>query len=136
MQNEPNFHKAQNELNPIPEKELRKLFTPPDNEKRTQYEPNTNPIPENAKMNLTPYKKSNYVKYMTFSPKKNEPNPNPIQTQNEPNLPPQAPCFMPGVLPKPQTGVKPNFGGYMRAGGCFLCEKMAAGGGSHGQVLC
>jgi len=86
-QNEPNSRKAHNELNSIPEKELRKIFTPSDNEKRTQYEPNTNPIPENAKMNLTPYKKSNYVKYMTFRPQKNEPNSNPISAnaKNEPN---------------------------------------------------
>ncbi len=40
MQNEPNFSKARNELNSIPEKELRKIFTPPDDEKRTQNEPN------------------------------------------------------------------------------------------------
>jgi len=80
-QNEPNFHKAHNELNSIPEKDLRKIFTPPENEKQTQFKPNANPITENPKMNLTPYKKSNYVKYMTFSPQKNEPKTNPIQTQ-------------------------------------------------------
>ena len=99
MQNKPNLGKAHNELNSIPEKELRKIFAPPDNEKQTQNKPNSNPISENPKMNLTPYKKSNYVKYMTFSPKET----NPIQTQNEPNFPPQAPGFMPGVLPRPQT---------------------------------
>ena len=44
MQNKPNFGKAHNELNSIPEKGLRKLFTPSDNEKRTQNEPKTNPI--------------------------------------------------------------------------------------------
>ena len=37
-------------------------------------EPKTNPISENPKMNLTPYKKRDYVKYMTFGPQKNKPN--------------------------------------------------------------
>ncbi len=40
MQNEPNFHKAHNELNSIPEKELREFYTPSNGEKRTQNEPN------------------------------------------------------------------------------------------------
>jgi len=74
--------------------------------------PKTNPISENPKMNLTPYKKRDYVKYMTFGPQKT----NPIQTQfeNRQNMnltpypensytPPQAPGFMPGVLPRTQT---------------------------------
>jgi len=43
MQNEPNFGKANNELNSIPEKELRKIFTPPNGEKQTQSKPKTNP---------------------------------------------------------------------------------------------
>jgi len=63
-------------------------------------------------MNLTPYKKRDYVKYMTFGPQKT----NPIQTQfeNRQNMnltpypensytPPQAPGFIPGVLPRTQT---------------------------------
>ena len=40
MQNKPNFGKAHNELNSIPEKDLRKIFTPPDGEKQTQSKPN------------------------------------------------------------------------------------------------
>ncbi len=44
MQNKANLGKAHNELNSIPKKELRKIFAPPDNEKRTQNKPKTNPI--------------------------------------------------------------------------------------------
>jgi len=41
LQNEPNFHQAQNKPNPICKKGLRKFYTPSDNEKRTQNEPNS-----------------------------------------------------------------------------------------------
>ena len=41
MQNEPNFHPAKTEPNPISKKGLRKFYTPSDNEKRTQNEPNS-----------------------------------------------------------------------------------------------
>ncbi len=44
MQNEPNFHRGKNEPNPIYKKGLRRFYTPSDNEKRTQNEPNSNPI--------------------------------------------------------------------------------------------
>ncbi len=69
MQNKPNFRKAHNELNSIPEKELRKIFTPSNGEKQTQSKPN--------QTQSTP----------VFSPlRKNKPNSNPNQTQNKPNF--------------------------------------------------
>ena len=40
MQNEPNLHRGKNESNPIHKKGLREFYTPSDNEKRTQNEPN------------------------------------------------------------------------------------------------
>ena len=43
MQNKPNFDKGQNKPNPLYKKDLRKSYTPSDNEKQTQYKPNTNP---------------------------------------------------------------------------------------------
>ena len=39
-QNKPNFDKGQNKPNPLYKKDLRKFYTPSDNEKQTQYEPN------------------------------------------------------------------------------------------------
>ncbi len=44
MQNKPNFDKGQNKPNPLYKKDLRKSFTPSDNEKQTQFKPKTNPI--------------------------------------------------------------------------------------------
>ncbi|GAH78205.1 unnamed protein product [marine sediment metagenome] len=49
MQNKPNFDKGQNKPNPLYKKDLRKFYTPSDNEKRTQNEPKTNPIKPNFK---------------------------------------------------------------------------------------
>ncbi len=69
MQNKPNFGKAHNELNSIPEKDLRKLFTPPNGEKQTQSKPNQSQFKPNQTRFLARYEKTN-----------------PIQTQNEPNF--------------------------------------------------
>ncbi len=44
MQNKPNFDKGQNKPNPLYKRDLRKFYTPPDNEKQTQNKPKTNPI--------------------------------------------------------------------------------------------
>ncbi len=44
MQNEPNFRKPQNEPNSIQEKGLRKIYDLRAAKKRTQNEPNSNPI--------------------------------------------------------------------------------------------
>jgi len=40
MQNKPNFDKGQNKPNPLYKRDLRKFYTPSDNEKRTQNKPN------------------------------------------------------------------------------------------------
>ena len=40
MQNKPNFDKGQNKPNPLYKKDLRKFYTPSDNEKQTQNKPN------------------------------------------------------------------------------------------------
>ncbi len=63
MQNKPNFHKAHNELNSILEKELRKIFTPPNGEKQTQSKPNQTQF----KANFSP----NKPKQSQFKPKTN-----------------------------------------------------------------
>jgi len=52
MQNKPNFPNAHNDLNSIPEKELRKILTPPNGKKQTQ----TNPIQSQFKPNFSPNK--------------------------------------------------------------------------------
>jgi len=49
MQNKPNFHKAHNELNSIPEKELRKIFAPSNGEKQTQTNPIQSQFPKTPK---------------------------------------------------------------------------------------
>ncbi len=46
MQNKPNFDKGQNKPNPLYKRDLRKFYTPSDNEKQTQFKPKTNPISE------------------------------------------------------------------------------------------
>ena len=56
MQNKPNFDKGQNKPNPLYKRDLRKFYTPSDNEKQTQYKPKTNPIKPNllnAQMNVS-----------------------------------------------------------------------------------
>jgi len=81
MQNEPNFHRGKNAPNLISKKGLRKFNTPSDNEKRTQNEPNSNPISEKPKMNLNFYSTKDYDNKPPQTSRKNEPKTNPIQTQ-------------------------------------------------------
>jgi len=51
MQNKPNFDKGQNKPNPLYKKDLRKFYTPSDNEKRTQNKANL----LDAQMNVTSF---------------------------------------------------------------------------------
>jgi len=84
MQNKANVKIIRHHLNPSIKRIYRNVCRQrykKTNPKQTQFKANSNPIPENPKMNLTPYKKSNYVKYMTSGPKNNKPNSNPKRTQ-------------------------------------------------------
>ena len=85
MQNEPNFHPGKNEPNPIYKKGLRKFYTPSDNEKRTQNEPNSNPIflwtnPMQPSLSQRLMKITHPGPLKKTNPKRsqNEPNSNPI----------------------------------------------------------
>ncbi len=86
MQNKPNFDKGQNKPNPLYKKDLRKFYTPSDNEKQTQNKPKTNPIKADfrkAQMNVNSLITKDYRKKDDFAVRKNKPNSNP----NKPNLP-------------------------------------------------
>jgi len=73
MQNKPNFDKGQNKPNPLYKKDLRKFYTPSDNEKRTQNKPNTNPIKANKTLNKPNFKpkqtQSNPISISSLLPK-------------------------------------------------------------------
>jgi len=74
MQNKPNFDKGQNKPNPLYKKDLRKFYTPSDNEKRTQNKPNF----RKARMNLNFYLTKDYENELCRKLQKNKPN----QTQS------------------------------------------------------
>jgi len=84
MQNKPNLvrrRRIANEPNPLYKKDLRKFYTPSDNEKQTQYKPKTNPIKANfrkAQMNVNSLITKDYRKKDDFAVQKNKPNSNPI----------------------------------------------------------
>ena len=69
MQNEPNLHRGKNESNPIHKKGLREFYTPSDNEKRTQNEPNF----KIGKMNLNSVKSMDYINKRDVRPEKTKP---------------------------------------------------------------
>ncbi len=75
MQNKPNFDKGQNKPNPLYKKDLRKFFTPSDNEKQTQNKPNS----LNAQMNVNTVITMNYEQITMNNANKNKPNSNPIK---------------------------------------------------------
>jgi len=71
MQNKPNFDKGQNKPNPLYKKDLRKFYTPSDNEKQTQNKANL----LDAHMNISSVKTKNYEqKPMNNEPIKTNPN--------------------------------------------------------------
>ncbi len=74
MQNKPNFDKGQNKPNPLYKRDLRKFFTPSDNEKQTQNKPNL----LNAQMNVNTVITMNYEQITLNNANKNKPNSNPI----------------------------------------------------------
>ena len=86
MQNEPNFHQGKNEPNPIHKKGLRNFYIPSDNEKRTQNEPNSNPILLWTK----PMQPSLPQRLTTITHasalRQNKPNSNPIEPNNQSSI--------------------------------------------------
>ena len=81
MQNKPNFDKGQNKPNPLYKKDLRKFYTPSNNEKRTQNEPNSNPIKPNlldAQMNITSVLTKDYENKPRFQTPQKQSQTNPI----------------------------------------------------------
>jgi len=88
MQNKPNLDKDQNKPNPLYKKDLRKFYTPSDNEKQTQYKPN----------------QSQYKANQT----QNKPNTNPKQSQFQTRSEAEIPTGeLLGIL-KPGTNFKPS----------------------------
>ena len=77
MQNKPNFDKGQNKPNPLYKKDLRKFFTPSDNEKRTQNKPNL----LDTQMNITSVKTKDYENEPLCRCGENKPNQTQFQTQ-------------------------------------------------------
>jgi len=71
MQNKPNFDKGQNKPNPLYKKDLRRFYTPSDNEKQTQYEPNqsqSNPKQTQNKAKTNPKQtQSNPIRVQDFA---------------------------------------------------------------------
>jgi hypothetical protein len=87
MQNKPNFDKGQNKPNPLYKKDLRKFYTPSDNEKRTQNKPNTKPIKANlldAQMNVKSFHTVEYENKSNWTLGENKPNSNPIKANTKP----------------------------------------------------
>jgi hypothetical protein len=84
MQNKPNFDKGQNKPNPLYKKDLRKFYTPSDNEKRTQNKPNTKPIKANlldAQMNVKSFHTVEYKNKSNWTLGGNKPNQTQFQRQ-------------------------------------------------------
>jgi len=77
MQNKPNFDKGQNKPNPLYKKDLRKFYTPSDNEKQTQNKANL----LNAQMNLNFYSTEDYKNKRLCRRGENKPNQTQFQTQ-------------------------------------------------------
>ncbi len=75
MQNKPNFDKGQNKPNPLYKKDLRKFYTPSDNEKQTQNKANL----LDTQMNVNTVITMNYEQITMNNANKNKANSNPIK---------------------------------------------------------
>ena len=74
MQNKPNFDKGQNKPNPLYKKDLRKFYTPSDNEKQTQNKANL----LDTQMNVNTVITKDYEINDIFAVPENKANSNPI----------------------------------------------------------
>ncbi len=81
MQNKPNFDKGQNEPNPLYKGDLRKFYTPSDNEKQSQFKPNQTQNKANlldTQMNVNTVITKDYEINDIFAVPENKANSNPI----------------------------------------------------------